>query len=486
MSIRRPSSAPLQTVMAFYQTTLYSASQRRFGTSDTTHCPSNRTLGDSVDSLTKKLQAALENRHQKGRLIEPLDPQRTARMVDFGSNDTLSLSSSEALRQAFLDELAKRPDFEIGSRSTRIFEGTTSYLLELEKHMAQFHGAESALFFQSGYEANVAIWSTIPQPGDIILHDEYIHASIHDGMRQGRAMTRMFTHNSCESLRECLLDICQTNTAVANGEQTVFIALESIYSMDGDMAPVHEMLKLTKEIMPFGNVIFSIDEAHSNGLIGENGSGYICHYGLEKEFPIRLHTCGKGLGSTGAAVLANSAIRSYLINYARGLIFSTAPAFPSLAAVKGGYRVLASKEGEERRIRLQNNTRRFYEKLTCHSEWAKCVFSGILSLPAEKTCNTGPYLAPIIPLITESGQAASLAQKLQDAGYQVNAVFFPIVPREKERVRVVMHADNTATQIDEVVDLIMGWSMTCLAGQLGKPAGRMSSPEIYQNAPFSD
>ncbi|KAJ5865154.1 uncharacterized protein N7529_007070 [Penicillium soppii] len=407
-------------------------------------------------------------------------------MVDFGSNDTLSLASSGALRQAFLDELAQHPDFEIGSRSTRIFEGTTPYLLDLEEHMAQFHRAESALFFPSGYEANVAIWSTIPQPGDVVVYDEYIHASIHDGMRQGRAMSRMFSHNSCASLRECLLNICQTDPAVANGEQMVFIALESIYSMDADMAPVHEMLKLTKEILPHGNAVFSIDEAHSNGVIGENGSGYICHYGLEKEFPIRLHTCGKGLGSTGAAVLANPAIRSYLINYARGLIFSTAPAFPSLAAVKGGYRILASKEGEERRTRLQNNIRRFYEKLTCHSKWAKCVFGGILSLPTEKTWDTGPYLVPIIPLITDLGQAASLAQKLQDAGYQVNPVFFPIVPREKERVRLVMHADNTAAQIDEIVDLIMGWSMERLADQRRKPASLVSGGDIYQNTPFSD
>jgi 8-amino-7-oxononanoate synthase len=140
----------------------------------------------------------------------------------------------------------------------------------------------------------------------------------------------------------------------------------------------------------------------------------------------------------------------------------------------------------QRRTRLQNNIRRFYEKLTFHSQWAKCVFSGILSLPTEKTWDTGPYLVPIIPLVTDLGQAASLAQKLQDAGYHVNPVFFPIVPREKERVRLVIHAENTAAQIDEIVDLIMGWSMERLAGQLGKPASLVPGDDIYQNAPFSD
>jgi 8-amino-7-oxononanoate synthase len=298
MSVNRPLTALLKTVPSLHRAKLCSVSQS-LGTSNKVHCSFHRTSGHSGDALTKKCQAALENRHQKGRLIEPANPQKTGQMVDFGSNDTLSLASSGALRQAFLDELAQHPDFEIGSRSSRILEGTTQYLLDLEKHMAQFHRAESALFFPSGYEANVAIWSTIPQPGDVVVYDEYIHASIHDGMRQGRAMTRMFSHNSCASLRECLLNICQTDPAVANGEQRVFIALESFYSMDADMAPVHEMLKLTKEILPHGNAIFSIDEAHSNGVVGENGSGYICHYGLENEFPIRLHTCGKGLGSTG-------------------------------------------------------------------------------------------------------------------------------------------------------------------------------------------
>jgi 8-amino-7-oxononanoate synthase len=256
----------------------------------------------------QRLQETLDNRRQKGRLIEPANPQTVAQMVDFGSNDTLSLSSSGALRTAFLNELAKHPDFEVGSRSTRIFEGTTNYLLDLEGHMARFHRAESALFFPSGYEANVAVWSTIPQPGDVVVYDEFIHASIHEGLRKGRATTRMFSHNSCNSLRECLLHICQICPAVANGDRMVFIVLESFYSMDADMAPVHEMLKLTKEILPRGNAIFSIDEAHSNGLIGENGSGYVCHYGLEKDFAIRLHTCGKGLGSSGGMFKRTSSV----------------------------------------------------------------------------------------------------------------------------------------------------------------------------------
>ncbi|GFF62458.1 8-amino-7-oxononanoate synthase [Aspergillus udagawae] len=436
----------------------------------------------SQATLTRRLQATLENRRQQGRLIEPAAPEKIAQMVDFGSNDTLSLNSSGVLRKAFFEELAKHPKFDVGSRSTRIFEGTTQYLSDVESHIAQFHRAESALFFPSGYEANVAIWSTIPQPGDVVIYDEYIHASIHDGMRQGRAITMMFSHNDCNSLRKRLIEVREKYPALAHGDQTVFIALESFYSMDADLAPVHEILKLTKEILPHGNTVFSIDEAHSNGLVGQNGSGYVCHYGLEKEFAIRLHTCGKGLGSTGAAVLVNPTVRFYLINYSRGMIFSTAPAFPTLAAVKAGYTILASNEGEDRRIRLQNNIRRFHEGLTNHPEWPKFTQAGILRLPTEQTWGDGCFSAPIIPIITSVGQSAGLAEKLQEAGYWVNPVRYPIVPRDKERVRIVVHADNTDEQIDEVVDLIMIW-----AREYVRDSGTFQkSDDLCENMAFSD
>jgi 8-amino-7-oxononanoate synthase len=188
-------------------------------------------------------------------------------------------------------------------------------------------------------------------------------------------------------------------------------------------------------------------------LVGQNGSGYVCYYGLEKEFAIRLHTCGKGLGSTSgefsksspkhwsvlielliAAVLVNLTVRFYLINYSRGMIFSTAPAFPTLAAVKAGYTILASKEGEDvsrksqknkdqrgeltkdqRRIRLQNNIRRFHEGLTNHPEWPKFTQAGILRLPTEKPWRDDCFSALIIPIITSVGQSAGLAQKLQES-----------------------------------------------------------------------
>ena len=249
--------------------------------------------------LLHRLEEQLHRREQQDRLITPASPQRTAHMADFGSNDTLSFSSSGVLRTAFLHELRRHPHFTLGSRSTRIFEGTTQYLTDLEEHLARVHGAESALFFNAGFDANVALWSTVPQPGDVVLYDQYVHASIHEGMRRGRAETRMFPHNDEAGLQQCLLNLRETHPGVADGQQTVFIALESVYSMDADSPPLHRIVQLAHEILPRGNAVLSIDEAHSNGLLGPNGSGYVCNLGLEKEFPIRLHTCGKGLGATG-------------------------------------------------------------------------------------------------------------------------------------------------------------------------------------------
>lgn len=253
----------------------------------------------SQSTFARKLQGHLVSRKEQGRLIEPPPPESIARMTDFGSNDSLSLSGSKVLREAFLTEFEKHPEFILGNRSTRIFEGTTQYLTDLETDVAQIHKAESALFFPSGYEANVAIFSALPQPGDIVVFDEYIHASVHDGMRRGRAVTQSFSHNDLESLRLCLLNLRHNYPGVVEGDRTVFICLESVYSMDADIPPIHDMIRLAKEILPGGNTIFYIDEAHSNGLVGPNGSGLVCHYGLEKEFAIRLHTCGKGLGSAG-------------------------------------------------------------------------------------------------------------------------------------------------------------------------------------------
>ncbi|KAB8227465.1 pyridoxal phosphate-dependent transferase [Aspergillus alliaceus] len=429
-------------------------------------------MATGIDILCHKLEAMLDNRRQEGRLIEPPSAATLKGMTDFSSNDSLSLSSSGALSAAFLRELERHPDFTVGSTSSRILDGTKQYLEDIERDLARFHGAESAMFFGSGYEANVAIWATIPQRGDFIVYDEYIHASIHDGMRRGRATTASFRHNDCVSLRDCLRDIQKTNAAISEGKCVVFISMESFYSVDGDMAPVIEIAKVAHDALPHGNYILAIDEAHSNGVVGPNGSGVICHYGLEDEFAIRLQTCGKGLGSTGAVVLASETIKFALLNYARSVIFSTAPSFLTVSAVKAGYSLLASLEGERRRCQLQENLRYFYQTLTMSPWWDYGKKEGIFSLPTERTWRSEPFLAPIVALVVRPGMARKLAQFLHQAKYWVNPVNFPLVAKDKNRIRIVIHADNTKSQMESVVCLVMEWAR----GQMN-PVDERTNPE---------
>ncbi|CAG8908169.1 unnamed protein product [Penicillium egyptiacum] len=419
---------------------------------------------DGKKILSQKLQSALDERERDNRLISPADPSTIAQMVDFGSNDTLSLATSGTLTRSFLEQLQKNPNFILGSTSTRIFEGTTQYLKDIEIYLAQFHNAESALLFNSGFDANVALWSTIPQNGDFVLYDQYVHASIHDGMRRGRAKTIMFAHNDCASFRHCLEGLRDQNPGIADGSHVVFVALESFYSMDGDETPIHELIDIAKNTLARRNFIFSVDEAHSNGLLGQNGSGFISYHRLEKEIGLRVHTFGKALGSNGAVVLAEPAIKLNLINYARSVIFSTAPSFVALAAVKAGYEILASEDGERRRRTLQDNIRYFYMTFLSHPKWAAIKKGNIIQIPSEKSWNSEIPRSPIIPLVTPPNESTELAGHMHRAKFWANPVRYPIVPKGMDRVRLSIHADNTKEQIEDVIEVIM----ECASWRLGQ------------------
>ncbi|KAF4979842.1 hypothetical protein FDECE_17993 [Fusarium decemcellulare] len=408
------------------------------------------------DALQKNLRAILENRRSRGWLLEPPAPGSLADIVDFGSNDTLSLASSGLLGEKFVKELELHPNFVLGGRAARPGEGTTDYLLQLEEDIARFHNAESALFFHTGYEANVAVYSTIPQQGDVVLYDELIHASIREGVRKGRAGAVAFAHNDVFSLRSHLEAVIDQHAGIRRGDSLVFVALESFYSMDGDVAPIQAMIKEIKGMLPMGNAVFVIDEAHSSGLIGPRESGLVCHLGLEKDCAIRLHTYGKAHGASGAAVLSSRECKQVLLSSVRGLIFSTAPAFITLLAVRVGYDIIGSHEGEARRRRLQSNVITFYKAITTHAAWDVCQRLGIVAVPIESTHSM--IRSPIIPIITRTGEAVSLGKYLQEAKLRVLVVHFPTVPKDKERLRINIHADHSRDELLSLASLIMEWA----------------------------
>lgn len=220
--------------------------------------------------------------------------------VDFSSNDFLSVSSSGLLRMSFFDELARNPNFQLGASGSRLMTGNTEYFEHVEREVAAFHGAERALILMSGYEANGSIFSTIPRPGDAVVYDELVHASIHDGLRDTLARTKVsFRHNDVDALYDTLLSIRESEPLIREGQRSVIIAVESVYSMEGDICPLQEMIDTAKEVFPLGNAQFMVDEAHATGVIGPQGRGLVSMLGLEKEIAIRMHTMSKAMGCVG-------------------------------------------------------------------------------------------------------------------------------------------------------------------------------------------
>jgi 8-amino-7-oxononanoate synthase len=252
----------------------------------------------SPGSLEAALESKLLSRQQHGlfRQLSIASPSS----VDFSSNDFLSLSTSPLLRSAFIAELQKHTEFPIGSGGSRLLDGNSEYAIELEREIAQFHGAEAALLWNSGFDANSGLFACIPQPEDVIVFDQLIHASVHDGMKLSRAAQRIpFQHNSVDDLKRIVLQLKAANERIRSGETSIFIAVESVYSMDGDIAPLAEIVVMIEEVLPKGNGRIVIDEAHGTGVLGPKGAGLVCELGMEKRVFARLHTFGKSLACGG-------------------------------------------------------------------------------------------------------------------------------------------------------------------------------------------
>ena len=253
------------------------------------------------DALFKAFQAALDARAAKSALRRLTVPSPNS--VDFSSNDFLSLSTSSAFRSLFMQQLAENPSCSIGSGGSRLLDGNSVYAEQLELFISRFHDAPSGLLFNSGFDANMAVFSCIPQPGDVILYDQHIHASVHEGMRLSRAGKRVpFSHNSVADLERVLVDRLQEDPRVVAGTRNVFIAAESLYSMEGDVAPLKQMVQVIEKLLPQGNGHLIVDEAHSTGLFGPHGGGVVQELGLSSRVFARLHTFGKALTSHGGMI----------------------------------------------------------------------------------------------------------------------------------------------------------------------------------------
>ena len=255
-----------------------------------------------MSSLENKLKAALKSREERLIRRQLSDPAKDAGLVDFHTNDYLSLASSLDLRSRFLAKLHAAPNV-LGSGGSRLLVNGDAHQA-LETRLAAFFGSPCALLFNSGFDANVGFFSCIPQEGDVVVFDEYIHASVHDGIRTSRARGTLFSfeHNSLTALGDLLLSLIKTQPGLSNGSASIFVAVESLYSMDGTLAPLLQIVEMIETLFPRGNGYVVVDEAHATGVYGPQGKGLVAFLGLERRVLARLHTFGKALAGSGGAL----------------------------------------------------------------------------------------------------------------------------------------------------------------------------------------
>lgn len=326
--------------------------------------------------------------------------------IDFSSNDYLSLAESEELKKAAVDALAR--GVPIGSGGSRLLRGNHPEHEALESEAAAYFGAESALYFGGGYVANFAIFSTLPQRGDLVVHDELIHASAHEGVRRGRAESVGIPHNNIDAF-----DAAIVRWRAAGGKGRAWLSVESLYSMDGDSPNLPELFAVADR----HDAMVVIDEAHATGVLGPQGRGLAAPF-EGRDNVITLHTCGKALGTVGGFILAPKIIRDFLINRSRPFIFATAPS-PLIAAVTRTALEI-SRTNPERRERL-----------------ARLVqFAGS---ELRRRCNIEPSGSQILPVIIGADQAAvALAASLQRKGFDIRAIRPPTVPEGTARLRIAL------------------------------------------------
>ncbi len=224
-------------------------------------------------------------------------------MVDFSSNDYLSLSSSLDLRARFLDHLQASPNI-LGAGGSRLLDGGTLEHALLEERLCAFFDAPAALLYTSGYDANVGLFACVPRAQDVVFYDELIHASVHDGLRVSRASTsntgtRAFAHNDVHALEGLLARLVGEREDVREGRANVFVVVESLYSMDGDIAPLVAICDTVEKLLPNHNGHVIVDEAHATGVYGPGARGLVALFGLEDRVAVRLHTFGKALAGSG-------------------------------------------------------------------------------------------------------------------------------------------------------------------------------------------
>lgn len=335
-------------------------------------------------------------------------------LVDFSSNDYLGLARSKSLKLKIIEAYQEQSTWN-GATGSRLLTGNSALFEPIEAQLASLFGHESSLVFSSGYMANLAFFSTVPQKGDTVLYDELAHACIKDGMRLSFAKKLPFRHNDLNDL--------EFKMKQATGQ--VYVACESVYSMDGDLAPLEELSLFCRDKGAF----LVVDEAHSTGVWGTKGQGLVQHKGLEDQVFAVIHTFGKAMGVHGASISGPRELKQFLINFARPFIYTTAPS---------DFELLAISQAFDHLVHHTKNQQTLHQRIALFNQ-----LTGHTHISAIKTLVLG-----------QNENTKKMANSLQKAGFDVRPILSPTVKAGTERIRICLHSFNSAEEISSLAEQI--------------------------------
>jgi 8-amino-7-oxononanoate synthase len=370
------------------------------------------------------MEKMLERRKEENALRQLLP---SSGLIDFFSNDYLGLARSSEIFNRSVDILKESSTALNGATGSRLLSGNHSLFSKAEDLIAEFHEAEAALIFNSGYDANIGLLSSVAQRGDVILYDELSHASIRDGIALSNAAAYKFQHNDIDHLSQLIKKHRKRSPAAE-----IFIVTESVFSMDGDMPGLAEIAQVASQ----SNCKFIVDEAHATGVIGKNGQGLVHNLNLQKSIFARIFTFGKAMGAHGAAVLGSRELKEFLVNFSRSFIYTTGLPPHSVATLIAVYENLPGNRNIEN---LQGNIAYFRQEIDRNR------LGGVFL--ESRT----PIQSCIIPV---NEKVKQIAANFNAAGFEVKPILSPTVPQGRERLRFCLHSYNSHTEIKQVLQLL--------------------------------
>ena len=381
------------------------------------------------EKLSKKIKLRIQNNSLRSLPV-------VKNLVDYSTNDYLGFATQLAYAKPHSKKvhalLRKHKLMPSGATGSRLLTGNHELYGIAESIVSEFHNSPAALIFNSGYDANLGFFQSVPQRGDVVLYDAHAHASIRDGLRLGNAKAYKFNHNDVTHLTQLLMQF-----SVGDVDREVYVVTEAVFSMDGDNPDIFAIAKVCAQY----KARLVVDEAHALGVIGVQGKGLIQLYNLEQMIFARIVTYGKAMGAHGAAILGSAQLCDYLVNFSRPLIYTTALPPHSVAAIIASYELLIEQgvhtsKDENAVLRLQYNINVF--KSAIENMGISSYF-----IPSNSAIQCA--------IIPGNVQVATLSRKLKQQNFDVRPIYSPTVPEGEERLRFCIHSFNARDEILQIL-----------------------------------